>query len=472
YDENKRYCREDGTELVRPQPTVAEAVAQSCAARRRQKRLKTLVVVVITGAVCVGFGYGVFKYATAPPPRAADLPGSTEGEASLVVTLEELAEAIPESALRAAAMTQVAVASAKAGRHGAYERLRDRALYEARSLEDAQQKAACLRYVMCALAKGGQFADAEDLMPLFREVPPTAWARDVEEALIYAVAQGGHYEETMRRIEALEDRQITRRGKEAGKTASETITVTASQRRNAARRNAGRDLAQAGHFSEARRVAEGITEEEWRCEALTVIAGFVGRGGDYEEVARIEALVPDGVCSPVFSVYYKTQVRSYYGHALVRAGQLDRAMAVLDELEDGYFRTLVINEIVTALVERGEHIRARELAVSPKEQEDRDRALYALTFATARLGNAERVDRLLREVRDTKRKNWVLVALVGGLAQNGRVDDAAKRMQSLRDHEARCEAAAMIVLNWPDSQPAPGLFGALFDLDQCLRDFP
>jgi tetratricopeptide (TPR) repeat protein len=219
-------------------------------------------------------------------------------------------EAIADPRERAVALGELAQALAHAGQWADARQTAD-------AIADTGKRAEALRALAQALAHAGQWADAQQTFAAARQtaeaIADPSWRAWALRALAQALAHAGQWADARQTADAIAD---------TGKRAE-------------ALRALAQALAHAGQWADARQTADAIADPFWRAWALRALA----HAGQWEDARQ----TADAIADPG----KRAVALRALAQALIRAGQIDDAMALL---VSAWAQAQTVNELTTLFV--------------------------------------------------------------------------------------------------------------------------
>ncbi|MFJ9770677.1 hypothetical protein ACIRVF_05495 [Kitasatospora sp. NPDC101157] len=130
---------------------------------------------------------------------------------------------------------------------------------------------------------------------------------------------------------------------------------------------------------------------------------------------------------------------------LARHGRVERAMALVDRIDDPDLRTARTAHVVEVLARSGDTDRAEALARALADRRARSRALMAVVGELARSGETARAEALVPAIPDRWGRGEALIDVVAALARQGEPERAEDLAHTIPHGRARAWALATLV---------------------------
>lgn len=345
---------------------------------------------------------------------------------------------------RAAAMSAIASALAKASRSEEAEAIFVEAREIAEEITSDRIRAKVLRSLASALAQAGQFEDAKAVIEIIAE---SDWRR--------AAAMSTLASALMRAGRAIDATTLFAEARAMIKA------IDSDWGRSAALRLLSENLAQAGLYTEARTVADTIIKPSERSIALHTLAVTLTQAGFSEKATEIltEMRVAAQVISEGDQHRATATMLCYLFSALTQAGRKEEASEVLAEvwtkvklIASDLDKAFVLGVLASVLAQTEQFDEARKTAELIASELDRAFVLGILANALVKAGHQAKAKEVFSEVRkvvaviaNRSLQAAALRDLATALAQAGQFDEALTTAKDIAEPKDRAAALSALI---------------------------
>ena len=307
-------------------------------------------------------------------------------------------------------------------------KLKETALYLARSLDSASDRARALMNIAESLAKAGKTDEAD---PVFSKAIETAASIKNAYTKAWALANIAESLATAGKTnEALETAGSIKDADDKARALAYIAEV----------------LAVAGKTDEAFKIAGSLKSEGHKAQALAYIAEVLATAGKTNEADPVfsEALETAGL---IKNAHTKAKALRSIAKALAKAGNIDEALKTARSIKITDFKALALENIAEVLATAGKtneadpiFSEALKTAGLIKNAHTKAWALANIAESLARAGKTEKADPVFSEavktaksIKDVSVKTCVLADIADALARAGKTDEVAKLIKDTDD---------------------------------------
>ncbi len=345
----------------------------------------------------------------------------------------QVTETITEPIHRSKALTDLSEALALEGDLERARWVAERACLVAETITDRYEREFRLKDVAVALARAGAPAPARQVAETITE---RSYRWQALTGLVWALAGAGKHAQARQVTEDITEpalqsallaslaEALAHAGEHAqARQVAEAITDHEALTRLALTLAAAGAHAQARQVAtQARQIAETITDPDDRELALAHVAVALAGAGEHEEARQFTETIPDR--------HRRDSALRDVARALADAGEQEQARQVAETITDHLSRGLALKDVARALADVGEHEQARQVAETITGPKDRARSLADLAEMLATASEHVRAREITDAIADPARARQALTRLPHALIDDGHAQTAKRVLGS------------------------------------------